>query len=59
MNADTETQDGGTDTSQCITYKPENSGDGKIGTDDCDHECHAGATQDASSGANKPNHFEE
>ena len=59
MNADAEPQSGGASTSQCIPYYIGHSGNGEIGTDELDHERHAGATQDASSGSNKPNKVKE
>ena len=51
-NADAEPRSGGTDTSQCSPYQIEHGSNGKIDTDDCDHELHEGATQDPSGNAN-------
>ena len=51
-NAYEEPRTGGTGTSQYSPHQLKHDSNGKIGTDDCDHELHAGKTQDASSGTN-------
>ena len=58
MNEDSYPRSGGTVTSQFSSYQIKHGGNGAIGTYDCDRERHAGATQDASGGANKPNKVE-
>ena len=58
-NGDADPIDGGTGTSQCSPYHLKHGGNVAIGTYDCDHERHAGATQDASGGANKSNKAKE
>ena len=54
-NADAETRAGGTGTSKWSPYQIKHGGNCAIGTYDCDHEHHAGVTQDASGGSKKPN----
>ena len=44
-NANTRLQSGRTGTSQCSPYQLKLRGNGTVGTDDCDHERHAGVTK--------------
>ena len=52
-NSYAEPRSGGTVTSQSIPYQLKHIGNGAIGTYDCDHEQHAGATQYSSGSAKK------
>ena len=54
-----ELQYGWTGTNQCSTYQLEQSGNGAIGIDECDHESHTGATEYANIGAKEPNKVKE
>ena len=58
-NTDKEIQVGGTVTSQYSPYQLKYSGNGAIVTDECDHECHARATEDANICFNRTNKVKE
>ena len=58
-NADAYPRSIGTGTSQCSPYKIEHGGNCTIFTYDCDHEQHAGVTQDAIIVANEKNKDKE
>ena len=54
-HADIELRSVMTGTRQYSPYQLGHNGNVAITTDDCDHECHAGANEDANIGTNEPN----
>ena len=52
IDASTELRSGRTGTSQCSSYQIEIRGNGTVSTYDCDHERHAGATENTCLGKN-------
>ena len=59
MNADVELRSGRTGTVQCSPYQLKLSGNDTVGTDDCNHEHHAGANQDSFIRDNQPDKNQE